>query len=175
MDEHSFTEKRKDYRIPHLQKIIFTDGQKSKTSFASNLSRGGLFAMTLEPFPIDSKLHVLLMLPNQPYSLCFKTKVAHIVFDHQRCEVDCGMGLQFLELSESNKSILNLHILNEKLAYQELKKLLLPSRPNLNEIDRIAKKIPYLSGCDLALLKYRVERICTIFEHPTDERASAIG
>ncbi|MBI4402792.1 MAG: PilZ domain-containing protein [Deltaproteobacteria bacterium] len=162
----SFIERRREYRLPLHQKVICTDGQRSSTAFAVNISRGGLFVATLDPFPIDTELLAVLLLPHQPTTVCTRLKVVHVVFDKQRCEMECGMGLQFVGLAESLISILNLHMLNEKMAYLELKKLLAPSKPNLKEIYRRVSKLPFLRGEDLAELRYKVNRICTLFEQP---------
>jgi Tfp pilus assembly protein PilZ len=164
MKEAQFIERRKEYRLPYAEKVIFTDGVKSGTAYGLNISRGGVFVATLEPYSIDTTVNLAFCLSNQPSSFCVKGKVAHIVFDRQRCEVECGMGFMFLELNEQQKSTLNLHILNEQTTYLELKKLLTAERPNPTDIDRCLKRLPALEGYDLLGLRYRVNRICTIFE-----------
>jgi Tfp pilus assembly protein PilZ len=164
LKEAQFIERRKEYRLPYGEKVIFTDGAKSGTAYGVNISRGGVFVTTLEPYPIDTTVNLAFCLPSLTSSFCVKGKVAHIVFDRQRCEVECGMGFMFLELNEQQKSTLNLHILNEQSTYLELKKLLLKERPNPTEIARCLKRLPALEGYDLLRLRYRVNRICTIFE-----------
>ena len=174
-----FVERRKEYRLPFGEKIIFTDGTMTSTAYAANISRGGVFVTSLDPFPIDTMSMLSFFLPSQDNSFCVKAKVAHLVFDRQRCEVECGMGFMFQELNESQKSILNLHILNEQATYLELKKLLAAPKPDSAEIARCIKKMPMLQKFDLLGLRYKVNRICTIFEPepvlPTqeDEKISA--
>lgn len=159
-----FIERRKEYRLPYHDKVIFTDGNKSATAYAINVSRGGLFVTSLDPLPIDTQIYMAFLLPNQPKAFCVKGRVAHIVFDRQRCEVECGMGLMFLELNDSQKSILNLHILNEQSNYLALKKLLQEVEPNTVEVQKRLKHMPHLQRYDLLGLRYKVNRICTIFE-----------
>lgn len=159
-----FTERRKEYRLPYNDKVIFSDGTTSSTAFALNISRGGVFVTTLEPFPIDTQVHLLFFLPGQANSFCVKGRVAHIVFDRQRCEIECGMGFMFQELTDAQRSILNLHILNQQSGYMEMKKLLQPEKPDWAEIGKMLKKLPHLDGSDLLKLRYRVNRICTLFE-----------
>lgn len=168
MKENNFIERRKEYRLPFNEKIIFTDGKNSLTAYAANLSRGGLFVTSLDPYPIDTSGYIAFFLPNQPTCLCVKAKVVHIVFDRQRCEIECGMGFQFQELNESQKSLLNLQILNEQSAYLELKQILAESVPDGGELQRALKKLPALVGMDLLHLRYKVNRICTIFEPAPD-------
>jgi hypothetical protein len=167
MSDSSLVERRRQFRLPYNERVIFTDGQKSFTSYGANISRGGLFATSLDPYPIDTIGHIAFFLPSQTNSLCVKAKVAHISFDRQRCEIECGMGFQFMELTDSQKSILNLHILNEQRTYQELKKLLAATRPDSLEISKCLKNMPTLNRLDLLGLRYKVNRICTIFEAST--------
>jgi len=164
MKESNFVERRKEYRLPYMEKVIFTEGHRSGTAYAANISRGGVFVTTLDPFPIDTQVHLAFCLPNQTASFCVKGKVAHIVFDRQRCEIECGMGFQFLELNESQKSTLNLHILNEQTTYMELKKILASKKPDSEEIAKHIRKLPNLARYDLLGLRYKVNRICTLFE-----------
>ena len=174
MTQDDFIEKRKQYRLPFAEKVVFSDGTRAMASYAANLSRGGIFLMTLDASPIDTYGHLAFFLPNQSLSFCVKAKVAHIIMDRQRCEVECGMGFQFMEMNEAQKSVLNLHILNEQATYQELQRHLAVPRPDANEIARCLKRAPYLKQHDLLALRYRVNRICTLFEpNPVDEKIVA--
>ena len=166
MPEANFVERRKEYRLPFGEKIVFTDGQSSLTAYSANISRGGVFVMSLDPCPIDTSGYLAFCLPNQTMSFCVKAKVVHIVFDRQRCEIECGMGFQFQDLNESQKSIINLFILNEQATYRELRKLLAEKQPDTELISRCLKKMPALAKYDLLKLRYKVNRICTIFEPP---------
>lgn len=162
--EANFVERRKENRLPFKDKVIFTDGHKSATAHSVNISRGGIFAVSMDPYPIDTQVMLAFMLPSQSASFCVKAKVAHIVFDRQRCEVECGMGIMFLDLTDAQKSILNLHILNEQTAYLELKKVLANPKPDPALLQKYLKRIPSLQEPDILGLRYRVNRICTIFE-----------
>lgn len=168
MAQGNFIERRKEPRLPYDQKILFTDGQTTCTAYAANISRGGIFAMSLNPFPIQSEGYLLFCLPNHATSLCFRAKVAHIVFDRQRCEIENGMGFQFMDLTDQQKALINVHILNEKATYQELKEILAVERPNAQVLELALRKMPMFSDYDLLKLRYKVNRICTIFE-PTPE------
>lgn len=164
MPEGSFAERRKEYRLPYGEKIIFTDGTRSMTAHAANISRGGLFVKTLDPFPIDTTGFLTFALPQQANALIIRSKVAHLVFDKQRCEVECGMGFQYLDITKSQSSALNLHVLNEQTAYLELNELLKTERPNAAAVQKLLNRLPSLLERDLLGLRYRVSRICTLFE-----------
>lgn len=159
-----FTERRKEYRLPFSEKVIVTNGVVSITTHAANISRGGVFVKTLEPFPIDTQVFLIFTLPRQTMSLVMRSKVAHIVFDKQRCEVECGMGFSFLEPTQVQKSILNLHMLNEQATYLELRDLLKVDRPDSLAVSKCLKRMPSLLETDLLGLRYRVNRICTLFD-----------
>lgn len=170
MKATNFIDRRKEYRLPFHDKVILADNLNAFTAHAANISRGGMFVTSLNPLPMDTFLNMAFFLPNQPKAFCTKGKVVHIVFDRQRCEIECGMGLMFQELNESQKSILNLHILNEQATYSELKQLLEATHPNNVEIQKRLKHMTHLQRYDLLGLRYKVNRICTIFE-PTPSHA----
>ncbi len=159
-----FIERRKQYRLPFEDKAIFTDGKRSFTSYASNLSKGGLFVTSLEPFPIETTGHLVFSVPEFPYCLSLKAKVAHIVFDRQRCEVENGMGFMFLDVPEEHQRLIDNHLLNQQEAFQELKVLLAVENPNAEKVGRCLTRVPSLRRHDLLALRYRVNRICTLFE-----------
>lgn len=158
-----FIERRSECRLPYLSKVIITDGSRSMTAYAGNVSRGGMFVLTLDPFPIETVCKIATLFPEQSQSVCFKARVVHIVFDKRRCEVECGMGFQFLEVNELQRSILNVHVLNQKACYLEMKQLLSQPLPDLSLIEQKQKKISNLKDLDLLSLRYRVDRICTLF------------
>ena len=72
MNQDKFIERRKEHRLPYFEKVLFSDGQRTMTAHAINVSRGGLFVTTLDPYPIDTQGYVAFMLPSQPLSLCAK-------------------------------------------------------------------------------------------------------
>jgi uncharacterized protein (TIGR02266 family) len=162
--EKNFIEKRRFYRLPLNVSLLVTDNQGTVVGGALNISRGGVFLKTLKPLPLDSIGHVTFVLPGQEKSICFKAKVAHLVFDRQRAEVDCGMGLQFVEIEEKHQRILDQYIENEKVAYEALDKVLRARRPLVSDIEKHLQQLTHLRGLDLSELRYRVARICTIFE-----------
>ena len=159
-----FVERRKQYRLPYEEKIVFTDGNRSFTGYASNISRGGLFVTSLEPFPIDTKGYIAFFIPGQEENLCLKAKVVHVVFDRQRCEIENGMGFVFADLTEQQQELLNNHLTAEEAAYMELKQILSVEHPNNAELVRCLARLPSLRRHDLLALRYRVNRICTLFE-----------
>lgn len=160
----TFIEKRRYFRLPFGEALLVTDSQSTVVGGALNISRGGVFLKTLNPLSLDSIGHVSFVLPGSKKSICFKAKVAHLVFDRQRAEVDCGMGLQFVEMDAKNQRILDQYIENEKEAYQALNQILKARRPLATNIDVHLQQLTHLRGLDLSELRYRVARICTIFE-----------
>ncbi len=166
--EKSFVERRKDARLPFENRILFSQGEKTTTAYADNISRGGIFVKHLDPFPLDVTGHLMFMLPDFEESLCVKAKVVHIVFDRKRCEIECGMGIQFVEMTENFKEIIHHHILNEERVYWELQRLLETPKPDSAEIEKYTRRITHLQGMDLLNLRYKVNRTCAILENPTD-------
>lgn len=168
-------EKRKDLRLPYGHKVIVSDGTRSVVVHASNISRGGFFLKSLDPLPLDSTVTALWYLPGQRKTLCCKGKIVHVVFDRFG-EVESGMGLQFQNVNALEQSILDEHFVNERRNYLELKQLLDSDRPNIVEIVACLKRMHQLEELDLLALKYRVQRICALFQQPSlplDEKQSA--
>lgn len=166
--DKTFVERRREHRLPYQERIIFSDGRQSTTSYAINISRGGIFMTSLDPLPMNTVGYVAFLLQSHPTSLCVKARVAHIVFDRQRCEVDCGMGFQFVDMNESQRAIINTHILNVQSSYLELKRILAAPSPNATELERALRRVPRLQGHDLLSLRYKVNRVCTVFESPVE-------
>lgn len=161
---NNFIEKRKFYRLPFWEPLLITDGKKTVTGGALNMSRGGVFLKTLNTLPLDSMGHITFVIPGHKKSICLKAKVAHLVFDKQRAEVDCGMGIQFVELSNQHQKMIDDFLDAEKDAYLSLAKVLQDRRPSNVDIERHLQQLGYLKGLDLSSLRYKVRRICTIFE-----------
>lgn len=173
--EKNFVEKRQYHRLPFTKKLLLTDQKKSLVGGALNLSRGGLFLKTLNPFPIDSVGLVSFMLPGQEKSISFKAKVVHLVFDRQRAEVDCGMGIQFVDIELHHQKLLDEFLENEKTAYLALNEVLQNQRPSQAEVNIYLEQLSDLRGLELSELRYRVARICTIFESPLSQLQGSSG
>lgn len=172
MNNDKFINRRKEARLPYFDKVIVSSGGKYLTAHAINISRGGIFVTTMDAFPIDNTANAVFMLPNYSQTLSVRSRIAHIVFDKQRSEVECGMGIQFLELSQTHANLLNLCMLNDQKNYLELKELLSQEKPDFSSINNIRNKLPGLKHYDLLGLKYRVDRICTLFEPPSVSSSS---
>ncbi len=172
-EQKKFVERRREFRLPYQEKVIFTDGQRSKVAYSLNFSKGGLFVKTLDPIPVDTKGYVLFLLPQHEKSLSYKARIAHIAFDRQKCEIDCGMGVQFLDVTEEEKAFLSNHLEAEQKRYQELNQLLLKPQPETKKIEEKLLFFPHLKDLDLLELRYRVSRVCTLFEEVRDPRADA--
>ena len=161
-----FINRRREHRIPYFEKIIFSDGKNHLTAHPINISRGGLFITTLDSMPLETMGYLVFMLSSHSRSISIKARVAHIVYDKQRCEVECGMGLQFLDITRTQLNLLTLHILNDQNNYLELREALKDEKPNFITVSRIKSKLPGLDRYDLLGLRYRVNRICTLFDNP---------
>lgn len=164
MSEKKFIERRKEYRLPFTEKAIFTDGKNSITAHSGNLSRGGMFVLTLNPCPIETEGFLYFMLPGQEVSLCIKAKAVHIVQEMKKCEIECGVGLKFMEVSSSQRSRINLYILSEQMAYLEVRDILKSERPDSKLLQKLVSRLPWLQGLDLLAMRYRVDRVCAMFD-----------
>ena len=160
----NFIEKRQFYRLPFQESLLITDGKKTVVGEALNISRGGVFLKTLTPLPLDFPGLLNFVIPGQPKSICVNAKVAHLVFDRQRAEVDCGMGVQFTDPEARVQQMIDQFLEEEKNAYLSLAEVLRVRRPDVAKVEKFLIRLKHLRGSELSTLRYRVERICTIFE-----------
>lgn len=160
----NFIEKRQHFRLPFFDSLLMTDGKKTVVGDALNISRGGLFLKTLNSLPLDFSGYLSFLIPGESQSICVKAKVAHLVFDRQRAEVDCGMGIRFIDPEPKVQSLIDTFIEEEKKAYLALAEVLRERRPQVAQVEKFMLRLKHLRGLELSSLRYRVERICTIFE-----------
>lgn len=161
----SYLEKRKQPRLPFRERVIVTDGTSSQTCFLGNISRGGVFAKSVDIFPLDTPVMVYFFLPKDPVVFASEGKIVHVLYDRQNGDTDCGMGIHF-KLSDSLRERLWAHVDEQITTYLELKTLLDRKDLPVKEIRERAKRLSELDSLELTELKYRVHRVFTILNQP---------
>ncbi len=160
----AFVNRRKEPRLPFSQKIICSTQEETKVTYSLNISRGGVFLLSLDPFPVATTIHVAMWLPGHDRAFTCQGWVTHIVFDRLRCEVECGMGVQFQNLNETQSDMLDMFCRQEQDVYARLLELFENKSANRKLILEQAALIPNLRGRELLEIQYRVHRVCTLFE-----------
>jgi uncharacterized protein (TIGR02266 family) len=103
----TFTEKRRHPRIKLITKVTHMAGKFFHYYYSRDLSLGGIFLETQEPFPIGTEVQLEFPLPEVAERLSVKGKVVRIV---ERAE-DApgpypGMGVEFMGMTEEARGML---------------------------------------------------------------------
>ncbi len=103
----AFAEKRRHPRIKLITKVTHMAGDFFHYYYSRDLSIGGIFLETQEPFPIGTEVKLEFPLPEVAERLSVKGAVVRIV---ERAE-DApgpypGMGIEFVGLSEEAQAML---------------------------------------------------------------------
>ena len=157
-------EKRSDVRLPFTSRVLFSNDKGIMVAHGLDLSRGGMFVRTLDTYSIDDLGILSFTLPGVKRVISVKSRIAHIIFDKQRCEIECGLGIQFHDLSSETSEAIRRFLSGQKEAYRELQTLLSNDKPNLSDLSGCLSRIPSISEKDILGLRYRVNRICTLLE-----------
>ena len=158
------TERRTQYRLPFYYPIVVIHPKKTFTAYTTNLSKGGLFVATTLPLNEGEKVKIIFKLPEHTHTFCLDALIAHRIWEEQKCEIDCGIGLKFINIKPKIQSLINLHMLNERDYYKELRSLLKETSPPIEEINKIVKKLSHLKNMNIMELRYKVERVCIILD-----------
>lgn len=102
-----FQERRKYFRIKLITKVALIHDNRFHYFYSRDLSVGGIFLETDQPYPIGSQLELELPLPEIADKVRIKGKVMRMVGIEQRSKGNIpGMGIQFTELETSVKAML---------------------------------------------------------------------
>jgi len=96
--------KRRSTRSPLIvEKIPIEDGYKTLFGYAKNLSRGGLFIATVSPREPGEVFTIEMTLPvDPPHKVRCQCEVVWKRHFHKKDKFEPGMGLRFVDLSETD-------------------------------------------------------------------------
>ncbi len=104
--EKKFLEKRKHPRAPIKILVDYWSEDLFRSDYASNISGGGIFIQTTNPFPIGTILQLQLAFPAIPRLIKVTGKVIW-VSDYKKGETSVpGMGIQFFDLKKEDKTFI---------------------------------------------------------------------
>lgn len=111
------TEKRKDPRVPLKLKVRLKRGSFEGYYYTANISRGGIFVETEEPFPIDEPVEIELYLSEEHRITCHG-KVVWSSPAGVNTNYLPGMGIKFEDISLEDREILG-RFLGEIIAKEQ--------------------------------------------------------
>jgi len=102
-----FKERRKYFRIKLITKVAMVQEDRFHYFYSRDLSVGGIFLETDQPYPAGSNLELEIPLPEITDKVHLKGKVVRVVPIEERQKGNVpGMGIQFVELDSWTKAML---------------------------------------------------------------------
>lgn len=98
----SQSEKRAHPRIPVHFDVKYTLRRKKAHGVCLNLSKGGMFIATERPAPLETDLMFHFTLPGEANPFAVRARVTWVSREDAEPDAIAGMGVRFLELSESD-------------------------------------------------------------------------
>ena len=106
----STTAGRKHPRYSVSIKVTFKSKEQFMEEYAKDISKGGLFVATDKPLPMESKIELILSLPEVQKEVKIIAEVVHVFGSEQAKLLDNkrvpGMGVQFLEFEDDGRKVL---------------------------------------------------------------------
>ncbi len=106
----SATAGRKYPRYSISIKVTFKSKEQFMEEYAKDISKGGLFVATDKPLPLESKIELILSLPDVQKEVKIIAEVVHVFGSEQAKLLDnkrvAGMGVQFLEFEGDGQKVL---------------------------------------------------------------------
>jgi uncharacterized protein (TIGR02266 family) len=101
------TDRRRHQRVTLVTKVTHMLSSGSKYYYSRDLSLGGIFLETKQPYPIGTRLDLCFSLPGKPEKIEVECKVVRTV-DHKPNHPDHvpGMGVSFITLDEDKQETL---------------------------------------------------------------------
>ncbi len=101
---------RKYQRYSTSIKVVFKSKEQFIEEYANDISKGGIFVATENPLPLESKIELILYLPDSSKEVRIVGEVVHVFGSEQARLLDNkhvpGMGVQFLQFEDDGKKVL---------------------------------------------------------------------
>ncbi len=106
--EESLVEKRKQPRVPIVVRVIANSSGVMQTCLSNDISLGGMFLETKEPFEVGELLSLEFSLPDISRMFNVKAKVIRTVEEEldRREIIIAGMGVSFIEFDQESKGLI---------------------------------------------------------------------
>ena len=96
--------RRYNNRFDKIFSVYISGAWGSGFGIARNISEGGMFIETLDPYPLGSQMQVIFSFPNQDIEMTATAEVVHICFLNRFSQqansmVKTGIGVSFIGFS----------------------------------------------------------------------------
>ena len=111
MAKKTGAERRKDLRIDVNIKVDYSTKGMFVSNYVTNLSKGGVFIQTNDPLPIQSQIHLTMILPDFNIKIEAQGKVTW-TYDIKKgtSSIVPGMGIKFTDLPEQHRALIEDYI-----------------------------------------------------------------
>jgi hypothetical protein len=157
-------ENRKAYRLPFRSKFVFGTDEEVRTGNSTNISSGGIFLMTLEPFPRDTRVRCLFSLTQDGPPLSIDGIVKRVVSPSVSLEDTPGVGLNFVDLNETVVAAMDNFLTETRKNFEIASTLLMAGEPDLASLEPLLEKMHLPPYSDFGELKFFIERILKSIE-----------
>ena len=97
------------YRVALHLHLIFNDLDELREVYSRDVSEGGIFVKTDQPFPVGSMVQLKICLVHQDLTYVeAEGEVVHVT--KPGMDVEAGMGVRFLKVSEEGKKFLKEYV-----------------------------------------------------------------
>jgi type IV pilus assembly protein PilZ len=109
----STTMGRKQPRYTTTIKVTFKSQEQFSREYTKDISKGGIFVATEKPLPVNSRVELILSIPNLSSEVKVVGEVVHAVTNDNTSEKTyervAGMGIQFLEFEGDGQKALEVY------------------------------------------------------------------
>ena len=158
------SENRRSYRLPFRTKFVVGTESRVITGNAINISAGGIFVMTLDPFPRETICRCVFQLePRSPPISC-ESIVKRVIASTGGLEETPGMGMNFTETGNNNLVRIKSFMEENKKNFELASTILSSGEPDLVSLEPLVRQMHLPPHLDLGELRFYVERILRTVE-----------
>ncbi len=157
-------ENRKAYRFPFRAKFVVADATKVITGNTVNLSLGGVYVTTMEPFSRSTSLKCLFKLTDEDAPAFTQVTVKRVVVPSEHVEDLPGLALKFVESDTKTLERVKNFLENTRRNYEMASAILASGEPDLSSIKPLLKQMHVPEFFDLGALRFYIERILRSIE-----------
>jgi len=100
-------EQRTAPRAPAKIEVMFREYGAFVKVYMLNVSNGGIFVKTEDPFPLEHPVHLRLILPSESTPLEIEGRVVWINPRGRKNAFPKGMGIQFINMDDAARTRMN--------------------------------------------------------------------
>jgi hypothetical protein len=157
-------ENRKAYRLPFKAKFLFGNASRVSAGNTTNLSSGGVFVQTMEPFSRATQCRCVFSVDSDHAPLVANGVVKRVIASSTNVDEIPGMGIEFVSLEQGSLNQLENFMLECRKNFEIASTLLSQGEPDLDSLEPLLSRMHLPQSSDLGELRFYVERILKSME-----------